>query len=75
MAKKRTIKCTKVYHHMTSVKPGQCFKEGKRYEIIMGRVLGAVAGYVVDAQGEQWTLERCEVGFKCAIAEFQAKYF
>ncbi|QGH77058.1 hypothetical protein MAR002J2_00075 [Escherichia phage vB_Eco_mar001J1] len=75
MTKKRTIKCTKVYHHMNSVKPGQHFKEGKRYEIIMGRVLGAVAGYVVDAQGEQWTLERREVGFKCAIAEFQGKYF
>lgn len=75
MAKKRTILCKKVYHHMTSVKPGKCFKEGKRYEIIMGRVLGAVAGYVVDAEGEKWTLERCEVGFKCAIAEFQAKYF
>lgn len=70
--KAKTILCTGVNHSL-SVK--KTFKQGKRYQIESGRVLGAVAGYVYDEQGDRFTLYRCEEGFECATAKFQAKYF
>lgn len=70
--KTKTILCTGVNHSL-SVK--KTFKQGKRYQIESGRVLGAVAGYVYDEQGDRFTLYRCEEGFECATAKFQAKYF
>lgn len=70
--KTRTLLCTSVDHSL-SVK--KTFKKGKRYQIESGRVLGAVAGYVYDEQGDRFTLYRCEEGFECATAKFQAKYF
>ena len=70
--KTKTILCTGVDHSL-SVK--KTFKQGKRYQIESGRVLGAVAGYVYDEQGDRFTLYRCEEGFECATAKFQAKYF
>lgn len=70
--KTKTLLCTGVDHSL-SVK--KTFKQGKRYQIESGRVLGAVAGYVYDEQGDRFTLYRCEEGFECATAKFQAKYF
>ena len=70
--KTKTILCTYVDHSL-SVK--KTFKQGKRYQVESGRVLGAVAGYVYDEQGDRFTLYRCEDGFECATAKFQAKYF
>ncbi|QGH76976.1 hypothetical protein [Escherichia phage BEK12B] len=70
--KTKTILCTFVDHSL-SVK--KTFKQGKRYQVESGRVLGAVAGYVYDEQGDRFTLYRCEDGFECATAKFQAKYF
>lgn len=70
--KTKTILCTFVDHSL-SVK--KTFKKGKRYQVESGRVLGAVAGYVYDEQGDRFTLYRCEEGFECATAKFQAKYF
>lgn len=70
--KTKTILCTFVDHSL-SVK--KTFKQGKRYQVENGRVLGAVAGYVYDEQGDRFTLYRCEEGFECATAKFQAKYF
>lgn len=70
--KTKTILCTCVDHSL-SVK--KTFKKGKRYQVESGRVLGAVAGYVYDEQGDRFTLYRCEEGFECATAKFQAKYF
>lgn len=70
--KTKTILCTYVDHSL-SVK--KTFKQGKRYQVESGRVLGAVAGYVYDEQGDRFTLYRCEEGFECATAKFQAKYF
>lgn len=70
--KTKTILCTGVDHSL-SVK--KTFKQGKRFQIESGRVLGAVAGYVYDEQGDRFTLYRCEEGFECATAKFQAKYF
>ena len=70
--KSKTIKCTWVNH---SLEVKKTFKQGKRYQIESGRVLGAVAGYVYDEQGDRFTLYRCEEGFECATAKFQAKYF
>lgn len=70
--KTKTLLCTSVDHSL-SVK--KTFKKGKRYQIESGRVLGAVAGYVYDEQGDRFTLYRCEEGFECATAKFQAKYF
>ncbi|EJT0791028.1 hypothetical protein NV034_003750 [Salmonella enterica subsp. enterica serovar Kentucky] len=70
--KTKTILCTGVDHSL-SVK--KTFKQGKRYQIESGRVLGAVAGYVFDENGDRFTLYRCEEGFECAKAKFQAKYF
>lgn len=70
--KTKTIFCTCVDHSL-SVK--KTFKQGKRYQVESVRVLGAVAGYVYDEQGDRFTLYRCEEGFECATAKFQAKYF
>lgn len=70
--KTKTILCTFVDHSL-SVK--KTFKQGKRYRVESGRALGAVAGYVYDEQGDRFTLYRCEDGFECATAKFQAKYF
>lgn len=70
--KTKTILCTWVNH---SLEVKKTFKQGKRYQIESGRVLGAVAGYVYDEQGDRFTLYRCEEGFECATAKFQAKYF
>lgn len=70
--KAKTILCTWVNHSMQIKKT---FKQGNRYQIESGRVLGAVAGYVYDEQGDRFTLYRCEEGFECATAKFQAKYF
>lgn len=58
--KTKTIKCTWVDHSL-SVK--KTFKQGKRYQIESGRVLGAVAGYVFDEEGDRWNLLREECGF------------
>lgn len=70
--KTRTIKCTWV-DHSSNVK--KSFKAGKRYQIEQGRVLGGVAGYVFDEDGDRWTLYREEVGFSAAgIYLFEAKY-
>ena len=70
--KTRTIKCTWVDHSMGIKKT---FKAGKRYQIEQGRVLGGVAGYVFDEDGDRWTLYREEVGFSAAGAYlFEAKY-
>lgn len=70
--KTKTILCTFVDHSL-SVK--KTFKQGKRYQVENCRVLGAVAGYVYDEQGDRFTLYRCDEGFECATAKFQAKYF
>ena len=70
--KTKTILCTFVDHSL-SVK--KTFKQGNRYHVESGRALGAVAGYVYDEQGDRFTLYRCEDGFECATAKFQAKYF
>lgn len=69
--KTKTIKCTKVMHHLDGKKS---FKEGKRYQIDMGRPCGSVAGYVFDEDGSPWTLYREDVGYSCATALFEAKY-
>ena len=70
--KTKTLLCTWVNH---SLEVKKTFKQGKRYQIESGRVLGAVAGYVYDEQGDRFTLYRSEEGFECATAKFQAKYF
>lgn len=70
--KTKTIKCTWVDHSSTVKKS---FKAGKRYQIEQGRVLGGVAGYVFDEDGDRWTLYREECGFSAAgIYLFEAKY-
>ena len=70
--KTRTIKCTWVDH---SMKHKKTFKAGKRYQIEQGRVLGGVAGYVFDEDGDRFTLYREEVGFSAGGAYlFEAKY-
>lgn len=61
--KTKTIKCTWVNHSMQIKKT---FKADKRYQIEQGRVLGAVAGYVFDENGDRFTLYREEVGFSAA---------
>ena len=70
--KTKTLLCTWVNH---SLEVKKTFKQGKRYQIESGRVLGAVAGYVYDEQGDRFTLYRCDEGFECATAKFQAKSF
>lgn len=70
--KTRTIKCTWVDHSNATKKT---FKAGNRYQIEQGRVLGGVAGYVFDEDGDRFTLYREEVGFSaggCYL--FEAKY-
>lgn len=70
--KARTIKCTFVDHSLGNKKT---FKAGKRYQVEQGRVLGGVAGYVFDEDGDRFTLYREEVGFSaggCYL--FEAKY-
>lgn len=70
--KSKTIKCTFVDHKNPTKKT---FKAGKRYQIEQGRVLGGVAGYVFDEDGDRFTLYREEVGFSaggCYL--FEAKY-
>lgn len=70
--KSKTIKCTWVDH---SMKHKKTFKAGKRYQIEQGRVLGGVAGYVFDEDGDRFTLYREEVGFSAGGAYlFEAKY-
>lgn len=70
--KTKTIKCTWVDH---SMKHKKTFKAGKRYQIEQGRVLGGVAGYVFDEDGDRFTLYREEVGFSAGGAYlFEAKY-
>lgn len=71
--KTKTIKCTWVNHSMQIKKT---FKPGKRYQVEQGRVLGAVAGYVFDENGDRFTLYREEVGFSAAGGAylFEAKY-
>lgn len=71
--KTKTIKCTWVNHSMQIKKT---FKAGKRYQIEQGRVLGGVAGYVFDEDGDRLTLYREEVGFSAAGGAylFEAKY-
>lgn len=70
--KTKTILC-KWVDHSSSVK--KSFKAGKRYQIEQGRVLGGVAGYVFDEDGDRWTLYREEIGFSAAgIYLFEAKY-
>lgn len=70
--KTRTIKCTWVDHSNTQKK---VFKADKRYQIEQGRVLGGVAGYVFDEDGDRWTLYREECGFSAAgVYLFEAKY-
>lgn len=70
--KTKTILCTWV-DHSSQVK--KSFKAGKRYQIEQGRVLGGVAGYVFDEDGDRFTLYREAVGFSaggCYL--FEAKY-
>lgn len=70
--KTKTILC-KFVDHGNPVK--KTFKVGKRYQIEQGRVLGGVAGYVFDEDGDRWTLYREEVGFSAAgVYLFEAKY-
>lgn len=70
--KTKTILC-KWVDHSNPVK--KTFKAGKRYQIEQGRVLGGVAGYVFDEDGDRWTLYREEVGFSAAgVYLFEAKY-
>lgn len=71
--KTKTIKCTWVNHSMQIKKT---LKAGKRYQIEQGRVLGGVAGYVFDEDGDRLTLYREEVGFSAAGGAylFEAKY-
>lgn len=70
--KSKTIKCTFVDHKNPTKKT---FKAGKRYQIEQGRVLGGVAGYVFDEDGDRFTLYREEVGFSAGGAYlFEAKY-
>lgn len=70
--KSKTIKCTWVDH---SMKHKKTFKAGKRYQIEQGRVLGGVAGYVFDEDGDRFTLYREEIGFSAGGAYlFEAKY-
>ena len=70
--KTKTILCTGVDHSL-SVK--KTFKQGKRYQIESGRVLGAVAGYVFDEEGDRWNLLREEVGFSAGSCYlFEAIY-
>lgn len=70
--KTKTILCTWVNHSMSIKKS---FKAGKRYQIDQGRVLGAVAGYVFDEQGDRWNLLREEVGFSAGSCYlFEAIY-
>ena len=61
--KTKTIKCTWVNHSMQIKKT---FKAGKRYQIESGRILGGVAGYIFDEDGDRFTLFREEVGFSAA---------
>ncbi|QPD96275.1 hypothetical protein [Enterobacter phage N5822] len=57
------------------MKHKKTFKAGKRYQIEQGRVLGGVAGYVFDEDGDRFTLYREEVGFSAGGAYlFEAKY-
>lgn len=70
--KTRTILC-KFVDHSSKVK--KTFKAGKRYQVEQGRVLGGVAGYVFDEDGDRWTLYREEVGFSAGSTYlFEAKY-
>ena len=70
--KTKTIKCTYVDHSLSHKKT---FKAGKRYQVESGRVLGGVAGYVFDEDGDRFTLYREEVGFSAGGAYlFEAKY-
>lgn len=71
--KTKTIKCLWVNHSMQIKKT---FKTEKRYQIESGRVLGAVAGYVFDENGDRFTLYREEVGFSAGGGAylFEAKY-
>nr|DAG08161.1 MAG TPA: hypothetical protein [Caudoviricetes sp.] len=72
MIKSKTIKCTFVDHKNPTKKT---FKAGKRYQIEQGRVLGGVAGYVFDEDGDRFTLYREEIGFSAGGAYlFEAKY-
>lgn len=67
----KTIKCTKVNHHLEGTKT---FKQDKRYQVLSGRPCGAVAGKVFDEDGVPWNLYREDVGYSCATALFEAKY-
>lgn len=70
--KTKTILCSWVDHSMSIKKS---FKAGKRYQIEQGRVLGAVAGYVFDEEGDRWNLLREEVGFSAGSCYlFEAIY-
>lgn len=71
--KAKTILCTKVKHHVGVEKH---FRQGKRYQIWMGRELGASAGYVFDEDGDRWNLYRDDVGFSAGagIYSFEALY-
>lgn len=70
--KTRTIKCTFVDH---SLQHKKTFKAGNRYQVEQGRVLGGVAGYVFDEDGDRFTMYREEVGFSAGGAYlFEAKY-
>ncbi|WP_293554665.1 hypothetical protein [Phascolarctobacterium sp.] len=72
VVKAKTIKCTYVDHSLGNKKT---FKAGKRYQVESGRVLGGVAGYVFDEDGDRFTLYREEVGFSAAGCYlFEAKY-
>lgn len=68
--KTKTLKCTRLIGPQKS----GSFKSGKRYQVENGRALGAVAGRIFDDEGYPYTLYRCDVGFECAIAKFEAKY-
>lgn len=70
--KTKTILCTWVDHSLGNKKT---FKAGKRYQVESGRVLGGVAGYVFDEDGDRFTLYREAVGFSAAGCYlFEAKY-
>lgn len=68
--KTKTLKCTR----LIGPQRAGAFKAGKRYQVENGRPVGAVAGRIFDEDGYPYNLYRCEVGFECAIAKFEAKY-
>lgn len=68
--KAKTLKCMKIIGPQKK----DSFKPGKRYQVQDGRALGGVAGRIFDDEGYGYTLYREDVGFSCAVAEFEAKY-